>query len=513
MTSSSPLVDPEIYRKVWLAKQIELEEQKLHLPHLYSFKWYEWAWDFFTSTNKTNLLCAANQISKSSTMIRKCIHWATETSLWPSLWSRSPNQFWYMYPSKPVLEAEFKTKWKEFLPRGPMKDHPQYGWKEMRQKGELSGVEFNTGVIVFFKVYSQKVTDLQAGSVYAMFCDEEMPIHLYDELINRMNATNGYFHMAFTATLGQEFWRRALEPKETEKEELVGGWKRQISLYDSMKYSDGTASQWTEERISDVKARCKTHMEILRRVFGKFILVQGRKYPEFDASRHMKKVHPIPEGWFVYVGQDSGSGGEDGHMAALCYVAVRPDFKAGRVFSGWRGDGVVTDSSYVVRKHIEIKEQKKLKPVAQYYDWSSKEFFIVAQGMGENFIPADKGHDSGEKIINTLFKNDMLYIYETEELAKLANELSSLRAAQNKRKALDDLSDALRYAVSKIPWDFSDCKLLEHMPVAQIEEVKLSYYQQQIKDRREQMSDEDEVEKWPNPLEEMEEWNELAGDG
>ena len=64
------------------------------LPFLYGWKWYLWGRKFFESKNRINLLCAANQISKSSTQIRKIIHWATCKELWPELWSRPPKQFW-----------------------------------------------------------------------------------------------------------------------------------------------------------------------------------------------------------------------------------------------------------------------------------------------------------------------------------------------------------------------------------------------------------------------------------
>ena len=504
------VLDDAILRKIALAKQLEHEQQKADLPHIYGPPWYTWAWEFYTSTNKVNLLCAANQVSKSSTQIRKCINWATDKSLWSTLWTTTPNQFWYMYPSTKVLEAEFETKWSLFLPRGSMKDDPVYGWQKMTKKGELEGIRFNSGVIVYFKLYSQKASDLQAGSVYAMFCDEEMPLHLYDELMFRLAATGGYFHMVFTATLGQEFWRKAMEPKAGETESLVGAWKREVSLYDSMLYMDGTKSPWTEEKISHVKSLCKTHAEVLKRVFGKFILVQGRKYPAFDASKHMKKPHPIPEQWLVYVGEDSGSGGESGHPAALCYIAVRPDFKAARVFAGWRGDGIITDSATIVRKHLEIKEQKKLQPVAQFYDWGSPDFFIVASGMGETFIPADKNHESGEKIINTLFANDMLAIYETEELGKLGSELSSLLKDTPKKHAKDNFADAFRYSVTKIPWDFSGIVGAPEI-VEKKEEEKLSPFQQQIKERRDMMNEGDSEENWQNPDDEIEEWNDLAG--
>lgn len=508
----------ELDDKIFLATQIAEEQRQIELPHLYSFKFYDWAREFYESNNKINLLCAANQISKSSTQIRKCIHWATETSLWPLLWPQAhsrgqkPNQFWYLYPSLPVLEAEFATKWLEFLPRGDMKDDRRYGWREIRKRGELKGIKFlGTGVIVFFKYYSQKAADLQSGSVYAMFADEEMPVELYDELIIRMIATNGYFHMVFTATLGQEFWRKAMEPKETEDEVLPGALKRQVSLYDSMKYEDGSPSQWTEERISQVKNNCKSHAEVLKRVFGKFVLAGGRKYEKFDASRHMKKSHPIPRDWTIYAGADPGSGGQKGHAAALCYVAVRPDFRQGRVIAGWRGDGEVTDSAAVVRKHKEIKLEKNILPMLQFYDWASADFKIVAQGMDETFLPAEKSHEAGESIINTLFGNDMMAIYETPELAKLATELSTLKADENKRRAKDNFADAFRYAVTKIPWDFSQAGLMAPAREVDTSDEKLSPYQQQIKERRAMMEESDGEEKWPTADEEIEEWNEIAG--
>lgn len=506
--------DPqEAFRRAQLIAEIEFEKTKQDLPHLHGMPWYTWARDFFDSTNKNNLLCAANQVSKSSTQIRKCIHWATEEKLWPHLWpGKTPNLFWYMYPSQPVLEDEFVTKWQQFLPRGAMKDHPKYGWQEIRKKGELTGIQFNSGILLSFKLYSQRAINLQAASVYALFCDEEMPMEFYDELMNRMNATDGYFHMVFTATLGQDFWRRALEPGSREKEELIGAWKKQVSLYDSMFYEDGTPSQWTEERIAKVKARCKDHNEVQKRVYGKFIATSGRKYAAFDASRHMKERHPIPSTWLIFSAADPGSGGEKGHQAALCYVAVSPDFRKGRVIRAWRGDDVITDNSAVVKKHIEIKKEINRPFTAQFYDWGSKDFQIVAQGLGETFLPAEKSHDIGEDIINTLFKNDMMYLYEDAETAKLAGELSTLKVDTPKKHAKDNLSDAFRYAVTRIPWDFSFLSGDASVDTTEAPEKPMNDMERQINERRKHMVDNEQQNDWPSPDDEFEEWNELYGD-
>lgn len=438
-------------------RRLERENALIYgLPHLHGWKFYNWAREFFESRNKMNFLCAANQISKSSTQIRKCIHWATDQDLWPQLWARKPSQFWYLYPSQFVVNKEFALKWeREFLPRGEFKNDPIYGWQVMKDGRDITGIKFNSGVYIFFHTYTQNPQVLQSGTCDAIFCDEELPFTLYGELTNRTNATDGYFHMVFTATLGQDEWRQTMEAREDEEEKFPDAAKWTVSLYDAMEYEDGSKSHWSYERISAVKAKCGTHAEYLKRVMGRFIMAEGREFPTFDATRHMKQRHPLPPSWFVFSGVDIGSGGKENHPAAIAFVAVSPDYRQGRVFLGWRGDKIETTDSDIVEKYIEMKKDNKVITTAQYYDWSSKDFDVISTRMGEPFQKADKSHDTGKGVMNTLFKNNMLFIYEDPELGKLAGELSTLRIGQNKKHAKDDFADALRYAVSQIPWDFS----------------------------------------------------------
>lgn len=301
-----------------------------------------------------------------------------------------------------------------------------------------------------------------------------------------------------------------MEPERGEEEVLPLAFKQTVSLYDSQKYMDGTDSQWTTERIAQIVAKCSTSLEVLKRVYGKFILIGGRKYESFDIKRHVKPHHPLPKNWFIFAGADSGSGGDINHPAALCYVAVSPDFRQGRVFLAWRGDGVETTSGDLVEKHIELKKDNNLKCMGQFYDWSDKDFEIISNRMGESFEKADKSHEVGEGIINTLFKNDMMFIYEGPETSKLATELVALRHSQNKRRAKDDLSDAFRYAVSRIPWDFS---MLLGTPAMRLDdrpiEKPLSRNEQEQRDRRRiHTGDPLEV---SETSQEYEEWNERYG--
>jgi phage terminase large subunit-like protein len=439
-------------------RQIELYNQKLKLqnglPHLYGWPWYTWAKEFFESKNHYNFLVAANQISKSSTQIRKAIHWATAPNEWPKLWRTRPTQFWYLYPTKDIATIEFEKKWvMEFLPRDEYQRHPVYGWRSEYKNHGVWAIHFNTNVSLYFKTYAQDESHLQAGTCHAVFCDEELPEHLYDELSLRLAATDGYFHMVFTATLGQDLWHDAMETIGTRHEKFRDAAKWQVSMYDCLKYDDGSLAPWTEEKIDKIKSKCRSNAEIQRRVFGRFVVDENRKYPAFDRTVHLKEPHPLPKDWLVYTAVDIGSGGKGGHPAAMVFVGVSPDFTQGRAFLGWRGDGIETAASDILFKYQELRGN--MKPVGQFYDQASKEFSIIASRLGESFTPAEKSHEMGEQILNTLFKNNMLFIYETEQLRKLAQELSNLTHSVAKQKAKDDFVDALRYACAKIPWDWS----------------------------------------------------------
>lgn len=426
------------------------------LPHLYGWRWYGWARSYYESRNKINLLVAANQISKSSTNIRKCIEWATNTRLWPELWATVPRQFWYLYPSKDVATVEFDTKWvTEFLPRGEFKDHPIYGWREERVAKKIHAIYFNSGVTIYFKSYGQDVHLLQTGTVAAMFCDEELPVDLWDELHFRLSATDGYFHMVFTATRGQEFWKEAMEDVGLPTERFKGAWKACISMYDCLNYDDGTQSPWTLARIEAKKAACKNEREILKRIYGRFVKDDSLKYEAFERNKNVviRDNYDVPKDWHIYSGVDVGSGGKTGHPSAIVFLAVRPDYRKARVFRGWRGDGIDTTAGDTLNRYRDLKGNLQL--VQQVYDHAAKDFKTIADREGETFYPAEKGHEIGESILNTLFRHQMLEIDGNDpELAKLIYELSSLSKDQGKRHAKDDFVDALRYCCAKIPWDW-----------------------------------------------------------
>jgi phage terminase large subunit-like protein len=353
-------------------------------------------------------------------------------------------------------------------------------------------------VKLFFKTYGQSKKNIQTGTVHAIFADEELPEDFFDELMFRLAATGGYFHMVFTATLGQQLWWDVIEGRG-DGEKFPNAFKRQVSMYDCLHYMDGTPSTWTLDRIKEIEASCKSQSEIDKRVLGKFTKTEGLIYPTFDARKHLKAPHPIPDNWRIYPGIDSGGGG-DGHPGAIAFVAVSPDYKHGRVFMTWRGDGVDTTAADIVNQYIKMRGLTETMPAK--YDFAAKDLATIAGRMGIGFSKAEKSHEIGQQVLNTLFKHNMLFIYDTPDNQKLVNELLMLRHSTNKRRARDDLVDALRYACAEIPWDFHDVSV-------EVPETILKKQKTDIDLRREAFFSEEEQQ--TTIEEEFDGWNEMYG--
>lgn len=438
------LTQNDLIEKLDEVKELErMLRLKEGLPHLYGWPWYDWAKRAFDSTDREIFICAGNQLSKSSSAIRKNIHLATEDKLWKKYWPNNmapcPNLFWYFYPTLPVATTEVNTKWiPQFLPRQGYKKHKKYKWELWEEKGFAHAIVFENGVHIQFKSYSMKIKDLQTASVYHITLDEEAPAEYVPELLARLNATEGYLLKVFTATVGQNYWRRVMEPSTPGEELHPNALKINVSLYDCKKYLDGSLSPWTDRKIANAIANCPTPAEVQRRIYGRFVKSQGLMFESFNLDKNMSDPHPLPESWQVFSAVDPGSGGASGHPAAILFIAVSPDYRQGRVFRGWRGDGIPTAAGDVLDKYRELRG--KLQPILQVYDYAARDFFTIASRQGESFLAADKKRDAGIGLVNTLFKNSMLKIQRDDpELQKLVNELCTLSATGDKRKMLDDL--------------------------------------------------------------------------
>ena len=467
------------------------------------------------------LLTAANQIGKSTIQIKKCIELATNKKKWPDFFpKKNPTQFWYLYPDSNTATREWLHKWLPLMPAFEFKDHPDYGWKEDMRQRKIEAIHFNSGVSVYFRFYSQDVHNLQSGTVDAIFCDEELPSNLYPELRARLFASDGMFSMVFTATLNQDQWRRAIEGVG-DAELFPQAHKQQVSMRECIFYEDGSPGTFTEEAIKNIEAGCANETERARRVDGKFVTEEGRKYHAFDASRHFRAQFKIPDKWQRRMAVDIGSGGKRGHPPAIVFVAISPDFRKGVVYRAWRGDdGTDYTAGDVYLKSMEMSMGEDI--AVRKFDQQCKDFGVIAERAGTYFEPSEKSHELGEAAVNTLFANDMLHLFADDyEIAKLGGELTSLMRGKAKKDACDDLADALRYCVTDAPWDW---KAIRGLPSE--EELKRRAHKkktrpltakelvaEEIRQRRGAFVDErsPEDKAWSEIDDEIAEWNEFYG--
>jgi len=462
-----------------LESEVKLSEMKYELPHLYLHKYYPWQDEYFKETNSQCWLTCANQIGKSSAQIIKCIMLATNKKLWSKYFKiRTPSTFWYFYPKKGTCTVEFKEKWKKtYLPKGTMKNDPVYGWKEDIRQKDINCIEFNSGITVYFMSYEMK--DIQSVTVDAMFCDEEIPEDMYAEIKARLFATRGPFSCVFTATKGQDWTKRIIEGTG-ENRVFPHSWRRQISMYDCQYYTDGTPTKFTDEYINWAKSECPTDLEIQRRIYGKFVILGGLVYTEYKMSVHFLKSHPLPSNWSVYAGVDMGSGGENNHPAAIAFVAVNPERTKARIFKTWRGDYITTTATDILDKYLEMSKDMNVVRAVYDYAGQGQDFKAVANSRGIPVVPADKRHrDEGIDLMNVLFKNNMLAVYDVYDGTKLNDELTALKHETPKTKAKDDLIDAAKYIIREIPFDYSILNLPEpkrehvHKGISEREKAKL----------------------------------------
>lgn len=502
---------------------------KSELPHR-ELPWYVWAKAFYESRNKLNFLTAANQCGKSVTMIRKNIEWACNRSLWPTLWpmrngvENLPRQFWWFYPSSELAHTEVYKKWiPDLLPRGMTREqNKEFGWELETHSGEVSAIHFRTGVTIYFHSYAQKLINLQASTVHMMSADEEMPEEMFDELISRLAATEGYFNMVFTATQGLPLWYRTMECQGKSEEAFKTAAKWQVSLYDCQQFVDGKEGLWTLPRIKAREASCSSDLEVLRRVHGRFVRDEGRKYSNFSPAL-VRDPGKLPQEWKIYGGVDIGSGGASRYRSkgAIVIIATSPVFDKARVIKTWRGDFVDTTAQDILFKFKEMTSG--LAVTQACYDYQSREFGLIAARSGMPFIPANKIRTSGEQTLNVLFRAGALTIDEgTTDNEKLVTELMSIPAGEKNRKFADDLCDALRYCAAMIPWDFTKMGVAPEVEgLLDREEsdytappVHLSqedYFAWEVRQRRGKLKGKVK-EGWQEFYDDVDEWNEAYGE-
>jgi len=465
---------------------VEKRDKIAGLPHRHGFKYFPWQREFFDCHEKDVFLTAANQVGKSTIAASQAIEWCGNKALWKKLWKgKVPRQIWYLYPSQDFATSEVYSKWiPDLLPKDSMKDDPDWGWEIEKNSRHVYAIKFNSGASIYFKAYSQDVSNLQGSTVAAIFCDEELPEDYWDELNFRRMAYNGHFRMVFTATLGQKTWYDTMERQGTKEEKFPHAKKMQISLHMCKKYEDGSDSHIDDEYIRRAISLCKSEAEVQKRVMGRFAMDSGLKYAAFDRKKNIISSVRIPSSWPVYVGVDVGGGG-DGHPSAIMMCAVSPDYTSCYVFDGWVGEGELTTNMDVYDKLVQLIEKHSCfnRLAGIFYDYQSKDFGTICSRKGLSVIKADKSHSIGESVLNVLFKNGSLLVFDLPSLDELVFELTNLKLDTAKRSARDDAADALRYCLTRVPFNWAKLGVanqLHKLP----EQVVLTREEQQLQDRR-----------------------------
>jgi hypothetical protein len=470
------------------------------LPHLYSFPMYKWQEEFWNCGATFQFIFKANQIGGSSVMIKKMIDYCTNKKLWERF-IRPPRMTMYLYPDKKSATREWENKWAEFMPRNEYKDHPVYGWKETWDGHYIDSIEWNSGLITYFKTYGSGAENLQASTPAILACDEELPEELWPELQMRISSPankGAMYWLGCTPTIGQKYLAK-IQSGETK---IPDSWVKTVSMYDCLEYASGDKSIWSTEKIKQIEQTLPNDKEVQVRVHGLFKATEGLLISQFDSKRHVKPYHPV-KGWEIYAGLDYGVGGATGHPSSIVFVAVSPNYNAARVIKAWRGPfGPNSDSTTpddVILKYLEMCREIGIdQPTAAYYDHAAASLGVLADRQGMSFTKANKDKKHGTDLLNSLFKNDMLILLTDgqDDVACLAEELESVTVDFNKKKAGDDLTDALRYSTSSIPFNFENLKIQPVTEVAQ-SNVRMGRH------THEQDYDFDEIER------EIDEWNEL----
>ena len=185
----------------------------------------------------------------------------------------------------------------------------------------------------------------------------------------------------------------------------------------------------------------------------------GLLYAEFNGSLNTEDFDKSKiQGFQVYCGIDFGSGGAAGHPSSIVYVAVDEDYFRAYCFHVWKseksGEGFVRmTQSDLLKKYEQLNKELKVSPHT-YYDWSATDLGEIAIREGIGILPANKNHEHGVGVLNSLFRSQQLMLFTgfgSGHASELIQELELVNQETPKKHRKDDCCDALRYALSNCP--------------------------------------------------------------
>ena len=449
-------------------------------------KLYRWQQEFLKTRERLAFITAANQIGKSSTNILKFLNLGWRPELWPEYFGqRTPKLFLYLYPDKDTATTEFETKWLPYMTQNP-KDET-YGFKAIYDNRKISKIMFSSGVIINFRFYTQHPKNIQAATADMVGMDEECPQSHWDELMVRTQGTrvlgSGMISQVFTATLGQAYLFDTMERRGTPQEKFKKAYKDQISMYDCIEYADGSPGKYTAQQIEDeIIPTFSSQNEIDKRVFGRFVKDSGMLY-YFNEKKNTEPYNwEIVKDWQFYVGVDFGSGGVHGHSSAIALVAIDPTWTHVRVVKTYHSQKTRMTQGDL----LEVFKKRFHKYGAfNSFDNAAVDFGQLAARESLPFVAAEKNHEIGVGLLNTILKTGQLKFFSGPEAGDnqiVIQEFMTIDSDTPKNKRVDDGADAVRYAIAGQAVRITPMKGSTAPKVQEVSDPRLRFYKGLDKD-------------------------------
>ena len=411
----------------------------------------------------------------------KLLNLGWREELWPQYFgSKRPRMFIYLYPDKSTATQEYLTKWKPLL-SADGKDS-KYGWKPSFDNKDIDKIELTSGITIFFKFYSQKPQNIQAATADYVAMDEECPESHWNELMVRTQGTramgSGMVAMVFTATLGQEYLFKTMEKRGTPEEKFKEAYKDQISLYDCTHYADGSPSHLTEDYIdNEIIPSYSSQNEILKRVFGRFVKDTGLLYHGFQHDRNTEPYDwDKVKNWSMFIGVDFGSGGVWGHSSSIALVAIDETWTQVRVVTSYFSNKERMTQGDLLN---EFKKSFLKYNAFNSYDYAATDFGELAKRESISFNKAEKSHEVGVGLLNTLMKSGQLKIFVGDGSGsnhQAISEFNSIDVDTPKSRRVDDVADAIRYAIAGQSLRITPLKSSKDVAKPEITNKRMRFY-------------------------------------
>lgn len=537
-----------------LALLQNIERDRELRPFLH-YNLYDWQEEFLDCSHHKQFLTASNQSGKTLSLMLKAHKMSTDQDWRRKQWGiYQPRMGWYVLPSQDTINDLFYSKWEpEILAKGEHKESGPNAWRVIKKAYDIKGIYFPaTQFTLSFVSLGSSAQNLQARTLGFVVFDEEPPIEKLGEIEMRCASYNdpesgmplSLLIFGFTPTSGQEYFKRVFSfndqtffkniPEDiiqthfpdrllvTEREaeleiehasNLV--WKKRVNMFDCMRFKNGKPGRFTEERIRQLIKSQKSPREVKIRIFGSFEKEHdgGKVYSEFDRARHFmphvgNQLEHYKKNGFFTAGIDYGSG--TNHQSAIAITWVSNDFKKVRPYILWKGEkGISTTADDVVKKYVEITRGLEVR--WPFYDWAAADLKVIAQRMGIIFYKAEKNHEIGVNLLNTLFKNNMFDVLVRPgdpHPNEFAVECENITHEQVKKNRIDDLTDAVRYSIAGIAHLFNLIELNPDFKPA-IDEIVIDPSDEDKSTR--DWTKQKKTKSWEDEIDdELEEWDTLA---